>query len=71
MDGKHGNITPIIRHRIRDDEQYRENLRFGKENYFHVLVFYGLFYKIIRRVYLESTERNLVIEKFRCAFFHK
>ena len=26
-----------------------ENLRFGKEDYFHVLVFYGLFYKRTRK----------------------
>ena len=27
-----------------------ENLRFGKEDYFHVLIFYALFYKIKRNI---------------------
>ena len=36
--------TPCIRHR-----DSMENLRFDKEGYFHVLVFYGLFYKRIRK----------------------
>ena len=46
--GKHGNITPLctIGYAIMNS---MENLRFGKENYFYILVFYMLFYKRNRK----------------------
>ena len=45
-----GRFTPLyaIAHAITNSI---ENLRFDKEDYFHVLVFYGLFYKKIRKYF--------------------
>ena len=48
MYGKHGMITPsyAIAFAITNS---KEKLRFDNEGYFHVLVFYGLFYKRNRK----------------------
>ena len=41
----------------------RENLRFDKEGYFHVLVFYGLFYKRNRKHFFPCSH---TLEKHLC-----
>ena len=52
--GKHGNITLLctIGYAIMNS---MENLRFGKENYFYVLVFYMLFFKRNRKHFLPCS----------------
>ena len=81
-------FTAYICHRIRHHEsgESMENVRFNKEGYFHILVFYGLLYFIREienicsrvRIHYRNTRGNLgeleiqflVLPNFRSCFYN-
>ena len=56
------NVERFTSYTVHGHEQYMDNLRSDKEGYFHVLVFYALFYKEIKntfsRVPMYTLQKN-------------